>query len=73
MIYTRELTERKAVNRFGKLGYVKIREYVKTDNIDTYNMGKRIKYEECDSAPDWVKESDRVYKEDLDNARTYRR
>jgi len=44
--YERHLTKREAINRFGKIGYVPYVEYVKTLNIDKFNKGKRIKFEE---------------------------
>ena len=43
-LYSRELTKRMPVNRFGRLGYVLVREYVATEDIAPYNKGKRIKF-----------------------------
>lgn len=65
--YSREITERKAVNRFGRLGYVQVAEYVKTNSIDAFNKGKRIKFVESADARKYLlhKNADQVYKEDL--------
>lgn len=64
--YTREITERKAVNKFGRLGYVLVNEYVKTNSIDTFNKGKRIRFVESKDAKKYLlhKDTDTIYKED---------
>lgn len=64
--YSRELTERKIINKFGRLGYVLIKEYVKTNNIEPFNKGKRIKFAESPEAKKYLlhKDKDKVYKEE---------
>lgn len=66
--YKREVTERKAVNHFGRLGYVLIVEYVKTNNIEQFNKGKKIKYYEDQEAKKYLLhlKADIIYKEDLE-------
>lgn len=44
-IYTRLITKREPINRFGKLGFVLYRQIVKTDDIEPFNKGKRIRFE----------------------------
>ena len=44
--YSREITKREPVNRFGKIGFVLYTQYVKTNDINRFNKGKRIKFEE---------------------------
>lgn len=51
-LYSREVTRRMPVNKFGRLGYVLVREYVATDAIDRYNKRKHIKFKECDGDPE---------------------
>lgn len=65
--YLRTVTVRKAVNRFGRLGYVLINEYVKTDDIDRYNKRKHIKFIESKEAEEYLRDLDidRIYTEDL--------
>lgn len=46
--YSRKILKRAKINRYGKLGYVEVKECVKTDNIDRFNKGKRIKFTECE-------------------------
>lgn len=51
-LYSREVTRRMPVNRFGRLGFILVREYVATDDIDPYNKRKHIKFTECDGDPE---------------------
>ena len=44
--YVREFTKREAINRFGKIGYVAYRAYVKTSDIDKYNFGLHNRFQE---------------------------
>lgn len=44
--YTRTITKREPINKFGKLGYVAYDEYVKTNDIDKFNKGKKIRFAE---------------------------
>ena len=44
--YSRKVTKREPIDRFGKLGFVLYKEMVKTNNIEQFNKGKRIKFEE---------------------------
>lgn len=44
--YSRIVTKREAINRFGKLGYVPYLEYVKTNDISKFNKNKRILFVE---------------------------
>lgn len=46
--YQRIVTRRAPVNRFGRLGYVEYRETVKTNNIDSFNYRKQIKFTETE-------------------------
>ena len=41
--YSREVTKREPINRFGKLGFVLYKEMVKTNDIGKFNKNKRIK------------------------------
>lgn len=43
-IYKREITKREEINRFGKLGFVRYVEYVRTDNIEPFNYRKRNRF-----------------------------
>lgn len=47
--YSRIVTVREKINRFGKLGYVPYLEYVKTNEVEKFNKRKRIKFEEDDN------------------------
>lgn len=51
-LYSREVTRRMPVNKFGRLGFVLVREYVATDDIDPFNKRKHIKFKECEGDPD---------------------
>lgn len=51
-LYSREVTRRMQVNRFGRLGFVLVREYVATEDIDRYNKRKHVKFKECDGDPE---------------------
>lgn len=42
--YSREVTKRVEVNRFGKLGYKLYQEMVMTDDISKFNHRKKIKF-----------------------------
>lgn len=50
-LYSREVKMQTTVNEFGRLGYVLIREYVATDDIDKYNKRKHIKFKEDKGDP----------------------
>jgi|GEM_PF-6049539 hypothetical protein len=45
--YKRSVTKRGSINSSGKLGYFTSNEFVKTNNIDSFNKGKRIPF--CES------------------------
>lgn len=45
-LYSRLVTKREAINRFGKLGYVLKIELVRTEHIEKYNHRKRIMFGE---------------------------
>lgn len=45
--YQRTVTKRESVNKFGRLGYVEYKQQVKTNNIDKFNKGLKIKFAEC--------------------------
>ena len=45
-LYSRLVTKREAINRFGKLGYVLKLELVRTEHIEKYNHRKRIMFGE---------------------------
>ena len=64
--YSREVTKREPINRFGKIGYVLYKEMVKTNNIDKFNKGKQIKFEEDNEQARhylYHKNSDIIYSE----------
>ena len=49
--YSREVTHREAINKFGKLGTPLYVEFFKTNNekvVDNFNKGKRIKFAETE-------------------------
>lgn len=61
--YERTLTKRKACGRFGKLLYINVTEYVKTNEIEKFEKGKRIKFLETSEAKKFLihKEKDYIY------------
>lgn len=61
--YERTLTKRKACGSYGKLLYINVTEYVKTNNVEEFNKGKRIKFLETSNAKKFLlhKEKDYVY------------
>lgn len=63
--YERKITKRESINRFGKMGYVAYVEYVKTNDISSYNKGKRVYFEESVNARKYLYhlEIDRIYTE----------
>ena len=63
--YSREVTAREAVNRFGKICYVLKKECVKTDDITPFNKGKKIRFREDPEMDIYLKklEQDTVYTE----------
>ena len=63
--YSREVTKREPINRFGKLGFVLYKEMVKTNDIDKFNKNKRIKCTEDEEAIKYLyhKNSDIIYSE----------
>lgn len=68
--YSREVTQREAINRFGKLGFVLYVKFFKTNNdevVEKFNKGKRIRFSETENK-DIIKslrasEKDKIYKE----------
>ena len=65
--YKREVTRRDSVNRFGRMGYILVAEYVKTNDIAPFNKGKRIRFTEDKEAKRFLlhKAVDTVYQEDI--------
>lgn len=63
--YERYIKVRKPINRFGKLGYVGTYEYVLTDEIETFNYKKKIRFIQTREAAaffqDPLKKPDTVY------------
>lgn len=64
--YYRVVTKEVIINRFGKIGYRDFIEYVKTKNIDPYNVRLKYKFKELDKNNKFYKElrhldSDVVY------------
>ena len=61
--YSRKITKREPINRFGKLGFVLYKEMVKTNDIDKFNKNKRIKFAEDEEARKYLyhKDKNRVY------------
>ena len=47
-LYERAVSKRQAINKFGKLGYVRYLEFVLTDDIEQFNKRKRIKFTESE-------------------------
>ena len=47
--YMREVVQRVPINDFNKLGYVLVKEFVKTDEIEKFNYRKRIKFVSADA------------------------
>lgn len=71
-LYTRTVTERKPINKFGRLGFVEVLEAVRTDDITPFNKGKKIRFRETSEDlhqhfgdVDLMK-ADTVYKADLE-------
>ena len=48
--YEREGLVRTEINHFGKIGYVNTIKMVKTNNIESFNKGKRIWFHESERA-----------------------
>ena len=46
--YMREVVQRVPINQFNKLGYILVKEFVKTDDISKFNYRKRIKFKDAD-------------------------
>lgn len=68
--YARYVINRVEINRFRKLGYRKQLETLKTNNIDKFNKGKKIRFTETTNT-EIIKELrhldvDKVYTEDAD-------
>lgn len=63
--FQREITKREVINRFGRLGYVLYTEYVKTNDINKFNKGLKIKFFESDKAKKYLlhKNINTVYEE----------
>lgn len=62
--YYREVTVREPVNRFGKLGFKPVAEFVRTDDIAPYNKYKKIRFVECNDLrymPQSVDIVERIY------------
>lgn len=65
--YERQVTKRVRINSYEKIGYKPYREMVKTNNIDVFNKGKRIKFEESKEARKYLYHLDqnKVYTEEV--------
>lgn len=62
--YSREITKRESINRFGKLGFIPYIEYIKTNDIEKYNKNKKIKFSEISDKKYLLhKKKDIVYSE----------
>ena len=46
--YMSEVVQRVPINQFNKLGYILVKEFVKTDDISKFNYRKRIKFKDAD-------------------------
>ena len=68
--YSRTVTRRQAINRYGKLGFVPYSEFFKTDNekfIEKMNKGKKVKFEECQKEKKFIHiEKNKIYEEKID-------
>jgi len=74
--YERTITVREPINKYGKLGYITAQEFVKTNNIEKFNKGKKIKFKESINAKHFLrigKVVDQVYivKEQLTSSQSY--
>ena len=71
-VYSREVTKRVAINRFGKLGFRDYIEYVVTNDVSIHNYRKQHKFIERDITIDELKdklhlkniEVDKVYEKE---------
>ena len=70
---SRETTVRKPINQYGRLGYVKVVEWIVTENPEAHQKGKRIKYDVRPMLEDEVAEFiaeghyiDKVYRNDIE-------
>lgn len=48
--YTRTVSRREPINKYGKLGYPRYEEFFKTNDesfLNKMNYGKKIKFKEC--------------------------
>ena len=65
--YERTTTRRGSVNRFGRIGFIQVKQYVKTNDIKPFNYAKEIKFSESDEAKKYLlhREKDIVYEEDI--------
>lgn len=54
-IYGREITKRVKINRFGKLSYRKVVEFIRTNDIEPFNKGKRIKFKKFENLSEFLK------------------
>lgn len=48
-LYSRIVSKREAINRYGKLGFNYYLEFVYTDNITPYNFRKKVKFQKCEN------------------------
>ena len=66
--YMREVVQRVPINEFNKLGYVLVKEFVKTDDISKFNYRKRIKFKDADADTERELQGlrgDEVYRKEL--------
>lgn len=63
--YERVVSHREAINHFGKIGYPKYYEYVKTNDISKFNKGKQIYFYESENARKFLYhlEKNKIYSE----------
>ena len=65
--YQRKILIRKAINKYGKMGYVEAYEFIKTNDIEPFNKGLRVRFVEGGRDCRYYllhKEIDKVYQEE---------
>ncbi len=48
-LYSRIISKREAINRYGKLGFNYYLEFVYTEDITPYNYRKKVKFQKCEN------------------------
>lgn len=48
-LYSRIVSKREAINRYGKLGFNYYLEFVYTEDISQFNYRKKVKFQKCEN------------------------